>query len=150
MRRFQFRLNRLLELRRYTEKQWEIKLAGVTGRCAVIRDEIRIKRGDIRRVRGVRSAASGQIDVGLLQAGDRFALRMDHEIGVLNRELAAKQEERRKVQEKYLDASKNRKVLDKLRERREREYYAEHKKEAFKTADEISLGRTARRKAKGE
>ncbi len=35
MRRFQFRLERFLELRRWKEREWELKLARALGECLV-------------------------------------------------------------------------------------------------------------------
>ena len=148
MKRFRFRLDRLLELKRYRERQWEIKLAQAAGRCALIREQIQNRSNDIRRIKSVRQPGIGPIDISRLQAGERYVRRMDHEIGVLDEELQSKETERRQVQETYLEASKERKVLDKLRERREGQYYDHQKKEDFKTADDMTLGRTARQGVK--
>jgi flagellar FliJ protein len=43
-----------------------------------------------------------------------------------------------KVREKYLQAAKERKVLDKLKERRADEYYEKQKDEEFKTMDDLN------------
>jgi hypothetical protein len=40
MRRFQFRLERFLELRRWKEREWEIALAKILGECLLLENRI--------------------------------------------------------------------------------------------------------------
>ena len=40
MRRFQFRLERFLELRRWKEREWEIALAKILGECLLLEKRI--------------------------------------------------------------------------------------------------------------
>ena len=40
MRKFQFNLEKILELRKYDEQQWELKLGEATGRCNALHRDI--------------------------------------------------------------------------------------------------------------
>jgi flagellar FliJ protein len=137
-------LDRLLELRRYREREWELKLAAITGRCLLISQKIQQNRHSIvQTIRG-RQMSGGRLDLSLLYAAELYVSRLDHEIGTLERELEAREKEREEVNQKYLEVSRDRKVLEKLREKKEAGYYREQKKEEFKTADDITTGRSAR------
>ena len=149
MRRFRYRLERLLELRRYREREWELKLAGITGRCLRIRSEIQSRHSIKGQTHQDWRIPAGPVDINRLFASERYLLRMDQEIKVLGQELVIREEERTEIQGRYLEVSKMRKVLDKLKERRQQEYYQEQKKEELKSADETYLGRASRRKLTG-
>ena len=149
MHRFRFRLERLLELRRYREREWELKLAAATGQCLMIEQEIKSRQKEtLKKIRG-RSWAKGYLDLNSLFSTEIYLTRLDREIRLFTEELEIKRTERKKVQNTYLDASKHRKVLEKLKARREREYYEEQKKEDFKVQDDITTGSMARRKVTG-
>ena len=149
MHRFRFRLERLLELRRYREREWELKLAAVTGRCLKIEQEIRSRQGEMIRNIGDRSWPKGFLDMNHLLSMELYRARLVREKEMLQEELEIKRAEQQRVQEGYLDASKHRKVLDKLRQRREAEYYGQQKKEDFKVQDDITTGSRARQKITG-
>ena len=59
--------------------------------------------------------------------------------------LVEKRREMEKVRLKYLEASKERKVLDKLKERRSGEYYDRQRDEEFKTLDDLNSSASAAR-----
>ena len=40
MKRFQFPLERVLQIRHHIEQQWEVKLAEITGECLIIKNNI--------------------------------------------------------------------------------------------------------------
>ncbi len=149
MRKFRFRLDRLLELRRYREREWELKLATITGRCLLIDQRIQQNRHNIVRTIRSRQLSVGRLDLNSLFACELYMSRMDNEIGSLERELELRERERDEVNQKYLVVSKDRKVLEKLREKKEADYYRGQKKEEFKIADDITTGRSARIKVMG-
>jgi flagellar FliJ protein len=149
MRRFRFRLNRLLELRRYRETEWELKLASITGRCLLIRQKIQENGQDIVHTIRSRQVNVGLLDLNMLFAAELYISRMDQEIGSLGEELEIREKEREEIKNQYLEVSRDRKVLDKLREKREAGYYREQKKEEFKIADDITTGRAARENVTG-
>jgi flagellar export protein FliJ len=57
-------------------------------------------------------------------------------------ELGPARKKREEVNRSYLAASRARKVLDKLKERRAEEYYEEQRRKEGKTMDEFALYRT--------
>ena len=59
--------------------------------------------------------------------------------------LEEKRKEMEKVRARYLEASKERKVLDKLKERRAQEYYDQQRDEEFKTVDDLNTSAAASR-----
>ena len=149
MRRFQFRLERLLEIRRYREREWELKLAAATGRCFMLRQQIQNRRQAILQSIRDREQPLGFLNVQSLFACELYIERLDQEIGKLEIELEQKELKRQEVQHSFLDASRERKVMQKLKERKQTEYYREQKKEEINVLNDISTGISARRERLG-
>ncbi len=145
MKRFRFRLERLLELRAYKEREWQARLAQIMGLCLKLARQIKDNRREAERSFREDYSASdaGTLDMKALQYREYYLRRLDQERNNLETELEQRFIERNEVQGKYLDASRQRKVLDKLKERKQEEYYAAQKRELFKDQDEISLSRQA-------
>ena len=143
MRSFDFRLEALLRIRRHRERSWELKLAEVSGACILL-------EGRLRELDEERAAHSACTFDGILYslpdllARGAYALRLEKEIAGTRRELEEKRRERVQVNAEYLAASRDRKVLDKLKERRSREYYRSQLKEEGKALDEIGAGMAVR------
>jgi flagellar FliJ protein len=145
MRRFQFRLEKLLKIRRYREREWELKLADITGKCIVLKNRISTSKHNIYKTLDKRSTLGGTIDIYDLIANETYIARMKQDIVNSGIELEQKKREREKVKKKYLEVSKAKKVLEKLKQRKEEEYYKEAKKEEFKTVDDINAGASIRK-----
>ncbi len=71
-------------------------------------------------------------------ASELYMARLRQERHEHRAELEIRHREREQIQQGYLEASKKRKVLDKLKERRAAEYYLLAKREEFNTADEVN------------
>jgi len=144
MKAFHFKLERLLNLRKYREREWEIRLAEVTGRCVRLSKEIEERTGRKAEVflRGNLGASASEY-----LAVHGFMKRLDQEIERKSAELASNEREREAVQEKYLEYSRERKVLDNLKAKRESEYRKIQKVEEVKQIDDINTGRAARVKS---
>jgi flagellar FliJ protein len=138
VRRFRFRLERFLQLRRYDEREWELKLAEATGKCLQIRQGIVDRQQDIVRTVRERPRELGVVDMNLYQAAERYRARLEREIAGLEEDLVAQEEHRRKIQDGYLEASKKRKVLEKLKSRREAKHRKEQKKEEFNALNDLN------------
>ena len=142
MRKFRFRLERFLQLRRYDERTWELKLAEATGKCVKLRQDIEDRRLDIARTILERPGrGSGILDLDIYQAGEMYMERLGLEIDGLGLELEAQELKRGEIQKGYLEASKKRKVLDKLKERQEADHKKQWLREDFKTLDDINTSR---------
>jgi flagellar FliJ protein len=144
MRRFRFRLEKFLDLRRWKEREREIALAKVLGevlllekRIAEIAEEIAASLfGEFRR--------DNRIDVEAMSRRELYAARLSQERKRKREALTVKQRELEEARARYLEASRERKVLDKLRERREAEYYERAIDEEFKEIDDMNTASSTR------
>lgn len=142
MKRFVFRLERLLTLRKYAEREWELKLAEATGKCIVERREIEQRLE--HKAAAFKNFFGGGLSTLELAASHLYLARLDQEIERHERALAGFELEREKVQKDYLAASKQRKILDKLSERQLRAHQKEQNKKDIEQIDDINSGRAAR------
>ncbi|MDR3193073.1 MAG: flagellar export protein FliJ, partial [Treponema sp.] len=120
MKRFNFSLEKVLELRRYREQETELELGRATGELVVIEQRIR----ELAEARSL--AAAGRFSPGNSAVDIRnyelYILRLDktkEELLEAAAKAAQKVEEARRI---YLEASRDRKVMDKLKEKRAAEY----------------------------
>lgn len=144
MKRFEFKLEKVLELRRYDEHEWELKLAEVTGRVVAAEQEIRSwaeKRFGTRQYH----AAAGTLDMALMRSREEYVNRIDLRVEELQHRLIALETERSKVREGFLEASRKRKALTRLKERQSEEYYREALREEGRVLDEIGGDQVVRR-----
>lgn len=148
MRRFRFRLEKFLELRRWKEREREIALAKSLGevlmlekRIAEIAEQIAASLfGQFRRDDG----RDNRIDIEAMARRELYAQRLSRERERKQAILVVKKRELEEARGKYLEASKERKVLDKLRERRETEYYEKAVDEEFKEIDDMNTASSTR------
>ncbi len=143
MRRFKFNLERLLKLREHEERDWEIKLGQAVSECVRIEGEIGRRTSEIDRVLTTRGRLDGR--EGELLAMEMYKRRMKYELIELGDELSLAEKKRDEVRSGFLEVSKRRKVLTKLKEKREAEYYKEQLKIEHNLIDEINNGRAANR-----
>jgi len=137
MRRFRFKLEKILELRRYTEQEWELKLAEVTGRVVAAEQEM-MEWGQRRHGTRRFHAGAGTVDMLLMQSREDYVNRIDQRVLELTNQLVALETERMKVREGYVEASRKRKALTRLRERQADEYYRDALREEGRVLDEIA------------
>lgn len=137
MKRFQFRLERVLKLRAYHEREWELKLAAATGECVALEEQI---RSVVREKRESFHALSGSYttDISYRMSQEAYLTYLERRLESLENTLMQKQEEREKIAEQYRQAMMERKVLDKLKERRSGEYYREQLNHEHKALDEVA------------
>ena len=137
MRRFRFKLDKILELRRYAEQEWELKLAEVTGRVVTAEQEITEwarKRHDTRRFH----AGAGTLDMLIMRTREDYVNRIDLRVLELQHQLVALEVERSKIRDGYMEASKKRKALTRLKERQAEEYYRDALRDEGRVLDEIA------------
>ena len=141
MKKFTFNLQRLLRLREHEERKREIELGKAVTECVRIENEISRRSSEIDRVLRTRGRIENRENAFFSM--EMYKRRMREEIIRLSRELDEAEKERDRIREIFLEASKNRKVLSRLREKREKEYYKEQIKTEFNVIDEINNGRAA-------
>ena len=144
MRRFQFRLERFLELRRWKEREWEIALAKVLGECLLLERRIAEIAEEISAsiLSGFRTG--NMIDIDAMARRELYVQRLARERERTQTTLAEKRVELEQVRAKYLEASRERKVLDKLKERQAADYYEQQIDEEFKTIDDMNTAAATR------
>ena len=145
MKKFVFNLERLLKLREHEEHEWEIKLGQRVSECVRIQNEIGNRRSEIDRVLRTRGRFDGREDAML--AMELYKRRMKYELIELGDELTLAESKREEVRGEFLEASRKRKVLSKLKEKREAEYYKQQMKIEHDLGDEINNARAASRSA---
>lgn len=143
MRKFKFNLERLLRIRAHEEQDWEIKLGRTVAECVRIQTDIKHRTSEIDRVLKTRGELQGH-------ENDHFSMemykrRMKKEIGELDNELEKAELKHDEVRLQFLEVSKRRKVIAKLKEKRELEYYKHQRKIEHEMIDEINNGRAANR-----
>ena len=129
MKRFQFRLERFLQLRRYREREWELKLADITGQCIILANKIKECTDNISITLGKRQFPTGMLNLYGLFENELFIQRMKQQITFYSQELTNKNKQREEVKKQYLEVSRARKVLEKLKDKREAEYYDKLKRD---------------------
>lgn len=143
MKRFSFDLEKVLKLRQNRERETELVLGRTIGALSEL--EMRIRKVGEEKVRAAGNRFASGNGAVEIRNYDVYILRLDQTKDVLL-EAAAKAEqaveEARKV---YLDASRERKIIDKLKERRQREYHKAVLAEEVKMLDDISGGSAARK-----
>jgi len=144
MKRYKFRLERLLTLRRHTERMWEMRLAEATGACVFLENRIRDLREESFEYASLPSVGIIFSAVDVLARAD-FRKRLEYEIDDASLRLETANAHREKVNLAYLDASRARKVLDKLKERKAEEYYQDQARREAKILDEVAMSKAAGR-----
>ena len=146
MKRFHFRLEQVLTLRKHVERERELKLAAITGKCLLLENAIRRCEKGILDSLDDRRAGEGALDMTEFMQYELFMARLNQEIKEHRAALVIRQRERGEIQKGYLEAAKKRKVLDKLKERRAAEYYLAARREEFNVMDEVNNAALVRAK----
>ena len=136
MRRFQFRLERILNLRQHTEDQAEQNLARVYGEYARL-------EGELGRLSQERDATfrlgdyGARADISYRMAQSAYITYLEQRAGHVEAERAEIETELEKARGEYREAMKQRKVLDNLKTRRSEEYYKEQRRAEGRELDDI-------------
>jgi flagellar FliJ protein len=142
MKRFRFDLEKLLELRAFAEREAEIALAKAIGEASDLSRRLTLLAEERTETASARFAP-GRSAADILSC-ERYILRLDRQKEALLAALAKAELAVQAARENFTAARRERKVLDKLKDKRR----AEHRDEALaaETAalDDISGGALAR------
>ena len=141
MRRFSFKLEKILRLRENREKETEIELGKAVGILSAL--ELRIKNIALEKVQAAKNRFSGSFSQ--MRNYEFYIMRLDQTRDALLEAAAKAELEVEKAREIYLEASRDRKIISKLKERQEKEYQRNVNLEEIKIIDDISGGRSARK-----
>jgi flagellar FliJ protein len=140
LRRFNFKLEKILKLRENRERETEIELGKAIGILSAI--ENKIKNVAEEKAVAVKNRFSGNFNQ--MRAYEFYIQRLDKTRDTLLLAAAEAELEVEKAREIYLEASRDRKVFTNLKERKEKEYRHKVNLEEIKMIDDISGIRTAR------
>ncbi|MDR3343851.1 MAG: flagellar export protein FliJ [Treponema sp.] len=147
MKQFTFSLEKVLELREYREQETKIEL----GRAVGVLTQLEHAIADlvVERDRAVDARFSTGHGMAEILAFDRYIQRLDHTKDALTAEAVLAERKLEEARQVYLEASRERKVLVKVKEHRQREYRKLVAAEEIKFLDDISGGSPARKMASG-
>jgi flagellar FliJ protein len=136
MKKFSFNLEKILDLREYREQETKIEL----GRAISVLSEI---ENNIKSVAEERFRAGNQFsgDGAMIRSYMLYVNRLDLEKERLLVEAAKAEQKVEEARAIYLEASQERKVLDKLKEKRAGEYRKFALAEQTKVLDDLSSGK---------
>jgi flagellar FliJ protein len=143
VKRFHFELEKILALRLNREHETELELGKAIGALAEL--ENRIKRIAEERIIAAAGRFTKSRGAAEILSYDNYILRLDKTKDALVEAAAKAELAVEAARAVYLEASRERKVLDKLKERRRREYHKYILAEEVKMLDDISGGRVARK-----
>jgi flagellar protein FliJ len=136
VRRFQFKLEKLLEVRSFHEKKSELVLAEKAGLCAVLDKRLR-EVAESRSRTGREMFAPGR-DLEDFRAAELYMTRLDRDRDRLLEELASAELERETARADYIEKRKARESIDKMKERKQAEYYRLALREEQKALDDLA------------
>lgn len=145
MRRFRFKLQDVLEVREFQEEAAKARLAEKAGACAIL--ELRLEENAALTLEAAKARFRKGGSTADFQAGERYAIRLSRERERLMKALAVAEAEREVARELYVEASKAKELIQKLRERAEEEYYKSERREEFKALDDMAAIARARASA---
>ncbi|GHV74662.1 hypothetical protein AGMMS49940_19640 [Spirochaetia bacterium] len=120
MKRFRFGLQKILELREHAEKEAEIELGKAVGALTLIEQRIVQVAADRSEAAAQRFAPGNGL--AEIQSYERYILRLDHTRDTLLMDAARAELVVAEKRDIYLEAARDRKALDKIKERRQGEY----------------------------
>jgi flagellar export protein FliJ len=152
MKRFQFKLDPLLRIREYVERQAQHDLADVNSELIAVNRNLQWLSAEIEQTISQTShgkSPGGQVDVNGLYARDAYVRRMqrDVEAGLRSRsEVEARLDSAR---ERFNEAHRETEVLSRLREAQSSRHYAEARRVQAVELDDVVGARAVRRVDEG-
>lgn len=138
MKRFAFKLESVLSLRKYTENQAKARLGEKAAVCT------RLGLSLEANARATLDAARERFRPGGNasdhRAGELYSVRLTKERERLIKDLTMAEAEREHARLAYVEASKAKELIDTLREREATDYYKNVSREETKTMDDLASG----------
>jgi flagellar protein FliJ len=139
MKRFRFNLEKLLEVRAFHERRSEMALAEKAGRCALLQARLE-ELAESRRRTGREMFSPGR-RLPDYRSAELYLVRLDRDRDRTIEELARAELEREEARADYVEKRKAREAMDKLKERRQAEYYRLAEREETKVLDDLARRR---------
>ena len=142
LKRFNFKLEKILKLRLNREQETKLELGKAIGILSAL--ELRIKRVAEEKAAAMKNRFSAQHGFNEIRSYEFYILRLDKTKDALLEAAAKAELEVEKAREIFLEASRDRKVISNLKERQEKEYRRAMNLEEIKEIDDLSDKRYAR------
>ena len=139
MKAFTYSLEKVLRLRKYYEDEAKIELGKVVGTLAEIENKLFATAEEIGRAQAAQF--NPQNTAADMQQYMFYLLRLDSNKEQLLKEAALAEIKVEEAREVFIEASRERKVLDNLKDKRYKEYRKMALLEETKTLDDISASR---------
>ena len=136
MKAFAFGLQKVLNLRQFHEDEAKIELGRAVGILTEL--ESRLYSLGEERARAAAEQFSPQNNAAMIQQYMFYLLRLDYTKEQLLRETAMAELKVEEARDAFIEASRERKVLDNLKEKRRKEYHKEMLLEETKVLDDVS------------
>jgi flagellar FliJ protein len=141
MAQFDFPLNGVLRHRKHLEEQCQRELAGFQEKMRLAQDELRgldqalqASLTDVRQNRLV-----GKLDMGFLAAYRRYVASVQRKGTVMAQKMALTQRDIDAAQKKLAEAAKQRKIIEKLRDKQKERWKQELDRKEAADLDEVSM-----------
>ena len=139
MKAFSYSLEKVLRLRKYHEDEAKIELGKAVGTLAEIENKIYSTAEEI--VRAQAAQFNRENTAKDMQQYMFYLLRLDSNKENLLKQAAMAEVKVEEAREVFIEASRERKVLDNLKDKRFKEYRKTSLVEETKTLDDISMAR---------
>jgi flagellar FliJ protein len=139
MKRFKFNLEQILQLRKFREEECKLALGQAISALNLIENDIRLTA--LKRHNAANERFS---DVTNIASWEAYILRLDQEAQRLTEKAAQAEivvEEKRQL---YLEAQKDLKAMEKLKEKQQKEYRKEMLYEEMNQIDDLTAARLDR------
>jgi flagellar FliJ protein len=147
VKRFAFKLQKALDIRAYKERETEIALGRAVSAQAEIENRLKALARDLLNAEENRfDAGNAAVD---MRAWDRYITRLEDTREELLQEAAAAAMRTEEARAAYIEASRERKALDKLKEKQQKLYRKEALADEVKTLDDITGGKFRSARADG-
>ena len=138
MKAFSFGLEKVLNLREFYEDEAKIELGRAIGVLADL--ESRLFAVGRERVRAAAAQFAPGNSAAMIQQYMFYLIRLDNLQEQLLQDITVAEMKVEQAREAFLEASKERKVLDKLKDKQQKEYHKVVLTEETKTLDDIGTG----------
>ncbi|MDR3277093.1 MAG: flagellar export protein FliJ [Treponema sp.] len=147
MKQFHYKLEKVLALRARREEEAKIALGRAVGELNILEARIRTGAGEQAGAASRRFAPGNSLTE--IHYYDRYISRLELERERLIKEKAVAETQVEAARQGYLEASRERKILDKHQEKRRLEYRRAAAAEEIRLTDDMSGGVRARQLAAG-
>ena len=140
MKAFRFGLEKILGLRKFHEEEAKIELGRAVGLLAEL--EAKISSLAEERARAAAAQFSSENGAREIQQYTYYLIRLDNTKERLLREAAQAELKVEAARSIFIEASRERKVLDKVKEKRYKEYRKEMFVDEAKVTDDVSISKS--------